>query len=62
MKKYKVLAMYNIYGKEVECLEIVVFGEENAQAEVTKLTAQGITARYEAETGAEWYNDNNWIG
>ena len=62
MKRYKILAMYNIYGKECECLETVVFGEENAQTEVAKLTAQGIVARYEAETGAEWYNDNNWIG
>lgn len=62
MKKYNILAMYNIYGKEVECLETVVFGEENAQAEVTKLFEQGMVARYEAETGAEWYNDNNWIG
>ena len=62
MKRYKILAMYNIYGKEVECLETVVFGEENAQIEVARLTEQGVVARYEAETGAEWYNDNNWIG
>lgn len=62
MKRYKILAMYNICGKEVECLETAVFGEENAQAKVAKLTKQGKVARYEAETGAEWYNDNNWIG
>ena len=62
MKRYKILAMCNIYGKEVECLITVVIGEENAQAEVAKLTEQGVAARYEAETGAEWYNDNNWIG
>lgn len=62
MKRYKVIAKHTICGKECECLETVVFGEEKAKAETAKLTAQGITARYEAETGAEWYNDNNWIG
>ena len=62
MKRYKILAMYNMYGREVECLETAVFDEENAQAKVAELMAQGKVARYEAENGAEWYNDNNWIG
>ena len=62
MKRYKVLAMYNICGKECECLATVVLGEEKAKAEVAKMVAEGKVAHYEAETGAEWYNDNNWIG
>ncbi len=63
MKRYQVLVNCNICGHEAECLEKVVFGEENAKNITNELIANGKVARYEElPIGQAWFDDANWIG
>lgn len=69
MKYYEVIATYNISGKEYECLathdnkQAIFLNEEQANARVMELTANGYNARVQVNTEENaWYSDKNWIG
>ena len=69
MKRFQILATYNISGKECECLCYdagcaITLDEETAQKRVDTLHQMGITtARYEElPQDTAWFDDKNWIG
>ena len=69
MKRYQIVRHYNICNKQVECLCddagcAIVYGEDNAKAQVEQLHAMGYTdARYEElPANKAWHDENNWIG
>ena len=69
MKRYQIIRAYNICGKLVECLATeagcaIVYGEDAAKAQVSKLHEMGYAdARYEELShGKAWFDDENWIG
>jgi hypothetical protein len=68
-KRFQILRIYMISGQPMECLCYdagcaVVYGEDEAKAQVAKLHEMGYTdARYEElPEGTAWFDDENWIG
>lgn len=69
MKRYQIIRNYNINGQMTPCLCYdagcaIVYGEEEAKAQVEKLHAMGYTDAYceELPQGQAWFDNNNWIG
>ena len=72
MKRYEIIAEYNICGTMMECLATtptamgtwcVCYGEEDARQRVEELRERGLKARYkEVPQGTAWYDEENWIG
>ena len=68
-KRFQIVHMFDICGKQTECLCYdagcaIVYGEDKAKAQVAKLHEMGYdSARYEElPEGTAWFDDNNWIG
>lgn len=66
---YEIIAKYNICGKPCDCLathdgkRAIFFTQEEAQARLEEVQAQGYEARIQTEKrGSAWWDDDNWMG
>lgn len=72
VKRYQILANYNICGQVSECLcntptksgsWMFCYDEGQAQQRVAELREIGMEARYEyLPYGEAWFDDERWIG
>lgn len=66
---YNVIAVYNICGKECECLathdngQAIFLDKASAEKRLEEVQKQGYKAHIEEQKkGTAWWDDENWIG
>lgn len=72
MKRFQILANYNICGQVMECLcneptksgsWMFCYDEVQAQQRVAELVEKGMNARYEElPQGQAWFDNERWMG